>query len=171
VDGLAAGLDGFEHMSFMTADGVDQIPAEVLTGLVRRNVTVSMTLGMAPVPGAAPPPGMAARLPALVANGQRIRAAGANIVVGTDAGIDRIKPPDAIRWSLAQLCQIGMTGAEALWTCTGRAATALGLGDRKGRLSPGCDADIFAVDGDPVADPAALQAIRAVFVRGTMLRG
>jgi imidazolonepropionase-like amidohydrolase len=171
VDGLAAGLDGFEHMSFMTADGVDPIPDEVLDGLVRRNVAVSMTLGMAPVAGAAPPPGMVARMRAMLANGQRIRAAGANIVVGTDAGIAPIKPPDAIRWSLQQLRQIGMGGAEALWTCTGRAATALGLGDRKGRLGPGYDADILAVDGDPVADPAALHRIRAVFVRGTRLRG
>jgi imidazolonepropionase-like amidohydrolase len=137
---------------------------------VRRNVTVSLTLGMSPVPGAAPPSGMASRMPALVANGQRLRAAGANIVVGTDAGIGRIKPPDAIRWSLPQLRQIGMGGAEALWTCTARAATALGLGDRKGRLSPGYDADILAVDGDPLTDPAALHAVRAVFVRGTAIR-
>ena len=34
VDALAAGIDGFEHLTFMTADGVDPIPDEVLTGLV-----------------------------------------------------------------------------------------------------------------------------------------
>ena len=43
------------------------------------------------------------------------------------------------------------------------------LGHRKGRLRPGYDADILAVDGDPLSDPAALHAIRAVYVRGTAL--
>jgi imidazolonepropionase-like amidohydrolase len=62
-----------------------------------------------------------------------------------------------------------MTAAEALSTCTARAAAALGLGHRKGRLCPGYDADILAVDGDPLSDPAALHAVRAVYLRGTAL--
>jgi imidazolonepropionase-like amidohydrolase len=60
-----------------------------------------------------------------------------------------------------------MTAAEALNACTARAATALGLGHRKGRLRPGYDADILAVDGNPLSGTAALHAIRAVYVRGT----
>jgi imidazolonepropionase-like amidohydrolase len=170
VDGLEAGLDGFEHMTFMTADGVDPVPEEVLTGLVRRGVTVSLTLGLVPTPGAAPPPGMVARRPALVANCQQLYAAGVRIVVGSDAGIGAIKPPDVIRWAGPQLRQLGMSGAEALATCTSRAASALGLGHRKGRLAPGYGADILAVDGDPLTDPAAMDAIRAVYVRGTAIR-
>lgn len=169
VDGLAAGLDSFEHLTFMTADGVDPIPDEVLTALARRAVTVGMTLGLAPVPGAAPPPGMVARRPALVANGQRMLAAGVNMIAGTDAGIAPIKPPDVIRWAIPQFQQLGMTAAEALHACTARAAAALGLGHRKGHLRPGYDADILAVDGDPLSDPAALHAIRAVYIRGTAL--
>jgi imidazolonepropionase-like amidohydrolase len=62
-----------------------------------------------------------------------------------------------------------MTAAQALHACTARAATALGLGNRKGRLYPGYDADILAVDGNPLSDPSALHAIRAVYVRGTAL--
>jgi imidazolonepropionase-like amidohydrolase len=42
-----------------------------------------------------------------------------------------------------------------------------GLGHRKGRIAPGFDADILAVDGDPVADQDALHRIRAVHARGT----
>jgi imidazolonepropionase-like amidohydrolase len=169
IDGLAAGIDSFEHLTFMTADGVDPIPDEVLTALVRRAVTVGMTLGLAPVPGAAPPPGMVARRPALIANGQRMLAAGVNMIAGTDAGIAPIKPPDVIRWAIPQFQQLGMSAAEALHACTARAATALGLGHRKGQLRPGYDADILAVDGDPLSDPAALHAIRAVYIRGTAL--
>jgi imidazolonepropionase-like amidohydrolase len=43
----------------------------------------------------------------------------------------------------------------------------IGLGHRKGRIAPGFDADILAVDGDPIADPDALHRIRAVYARGT----
>ena len=46
-------------------------------------------------------------------------------------------------------------------------ADVIGLGHRKGRIAPGFDADILAVDGDPIADPAALHRIRAVYARGT----
>jgi imidazolonepropionase-like amidohydrolase len=42
----------------------------------------------------------------------------------------------------------------------------IGLGHRKGRIAPGFDADILAVDGDPIADPDALHRIRAVYARG-----
>ena len=45
-----------------------------------------------------------------------------------------------------------------------------GLGDRKGRIAPGYDADLLAVDGDPLTDPAALRRVRAVFARGVRVR-
>jgi imidazolonepropionase-like amidohydrolase len=169
VDGIAAAIDFFEHLTFVTADGVDPIPDEVLTTLARQAVTVGMTFGNAPVPGATPPPGLVARMPALLANARRMREAGVNMIAGTDAGIAPMKPPDVIRWAIPQFQQLGMTAAEALHACTARAATALGLGHRKGQLRPGYDADILAVDGDPISDPAALHAIRAVYVRGTAL--
>ena len=41
----------------------------------------------------------------------------------------------------------------------------------KGRIAPGFDADILAVDGDPVADPGALHHIRAVYARGLPVQG
>ena len=89
---------------------------------------------------------MLARMPALRANARRLLEAGVNMIAGTDAGIAPIKPPDVIRWAVPQFQQLGMTAAEALHACTARAATALGLGHRKGRLRNGYDADILAVD-------------------------
>ncbi len=169
VDGLASGMDSFEHLSFMTQDGVDPIPDEVLSALVRQAVTVGMTFGLAPVPGRTPPPGMAARMPAMVANARRMLEAGVTMIAGTDAGIAPTKPPDVIRWAIPNFQLIGMSAAQALHACTAQAATALGLGHRKGHLRPGYDADVVAVDGDPLSDPAALHAIRAVYVRGTAL--
>jgi imidazolonepropionase-like amidohydrolase len=168
LDALAAGADTLEHFSFMTADDVDEIPDGLLDDVVARGTVLSLTLGLRPVPGSAPPPGMLARMPKLVANVARIHRAGARIVVGTDAGIAPIKPHDVLRHALAHLAQIGADPAEALHAVTARAAAAIGLGDRKGRLAPGYDADVLVVDGDPLTDPAAIHRVRAVYVRGSL---
>jgi imidazolonepropionase-like amidohydrolase len=120
-------------------------------------------------PGVTPPPQMVAVLPRLVANATRMAAAGARIVVGTDAGIAPMKPHDVLRDALVHLDGIGIGPAEALHAVTARAAAAIGLGDRKGSRAPGYDADVLAVDGDPLSDPGAIHRIRAVYVRGTTL--
>lgn len=169
LDAVAAGVDGLEHVSFMTEDGVDEIPAGLLESIVARRITLGMTLGMMPISGATPPPEILRRMPAFFANTRRMYEAGAPMVAGTDAGLGPIKPPDVLRWGVTQLTQVGMTPAEALRASTSRAAAVCGLGDRKGRLAPGYDADILAVAGNPLEDPAALHQIRAVYVRGQAL--
>jgi imidazolonepropionase-like amidohydrolase len=169
IDALAAGVDGLEHVTFMTADSVDAIPGDVLATIAARRVTLGITLGMAPVPGATPMPAMAARRPALLANVRRLYEAGASMIAGTDAGVSRLKPPDVLRWAVAQLTQIGMTPAGAVRASTSVAATACGLGHRKGRLAPGYDADILVIDSNPLEDLSALHHIRAVYIRGTAL--
>ena len=40
----------------------------------------------------------------------------------------------------------------------------------KGRIAEGYDADVLAIDGDPLTEPGSLHAIRAVFLRGERLR-
>ena len=66
----------------------------------------------------------------------------------------------------AALRELGFGQAEALRAVTAGRGGVSGLGHRKGRIAPGFDADILAVDGDPVADPGALHRIRAVYARG-----
>jgi len=44
-------------------------------------------------------------------------------------------------------------------------------GHCKGRIAPGFDADILAVDDDPIADPAALHRVRALYARGAAVPG
>jgi imidazolonepropionase-like amidohydrolase len=153
----------------MTADGVDVIPDHILAAVAARTVTLGVTLGVAPAPGATPPSAMATRLPLLIAGIRRLHAAGASMIAGTDAGVGPLKPPDVLRWAVAQLTQIGMTPAEALRASTSVAATVCGLGHRKGRLAPGYDADILIVDGDPLNDLGALHRIRGVYLHGTAL--
>jgi imidazolonepropionase-like amidohydrolase len=166
ADGVAAGADGLEHVSFWTEDSVDA-PAELIQLIADRRTIVGATLGMVPVPGMEPPPVVRARIPLMVANMRRMYEAGALIVAGTDAGIGPPKPHDVVRYAPAMLGDIGIGQAEALRMITSVAAGVIGLGHRKGRIAPGFDADILAVDGDPIADPAALHRIRAVYARGT----
>jgi imidazolonepropionase-like amidohydrolase len=167
---LDAGVDGMEHVSFWSADGVDE-PGDLIGRIAGSGVVVGATVGVHPVPGAAPPPAVAARLPQIIANTRRLYAAGARMVLGTDAGIAPIKPHDVLRHALGQVIgQLALAPAEVLRLATSTAAAVCGLADRKGRLAPGFDADILAVDGDPLADPAALHRIRAVFARGARVR-
>ena len=165
ADGVAAGADGLEHVSFWTETSVDA-PAELIQLIADRRTVVGLTVGLVPVPGLEPPPVVRARLPLMVANMRRMYEAGAVMVVGSDAGIAPIKPHDVVRHAPDQLREIGIGQAEALTMITSVSADVIGLGHRKGRIAPGFDADILAVDGDPIADPAALHRIRAVYARG-----
>ena len=167
ADAVAAGADGMEHVSFWTADSVDA-PAELIRLIADRGTVVGATVGMVPVPGLKPPPEIIARLPLMIANLRRLYEAGALIVAGTDAGIAPIKPHDVLRYSPAMLSgDLGLSPADTLRMVTSAAAEVIGLGHRKGRIAPGFDADILAVDGDPVSDLAALHRIRAVYAGGT----
>ena len=170
AEAVAAGVDGLEHVSFWTEDGVDA-PEHLIRLIAGRRIAVGVTVGLVPVPGAAPPPALAARLPGIMACMRRLYQAGAPMVAGTDAGIAPVKPHDVDRYAPAMLCQLGFGPAEALRAITSVAAEVCGLGHCKGRIASGFDADILAVDGDPAADPGALHRIRAVYAGGTAVPG
>jgi imidazolonepropionase-like amidohydrolase len=56
----------------------------------------------------------------------------------------------------------GQNPMDVVVSATSRAAESLGLADRIGAITKGMEADIIALDGDPLTDPAALD--RVVFV-------
>jgi imidazolonepropionase-like amidohydrolase len=166
ADAMAAGADGLEHVSFWTADGVDA-PAELIRLIADRQTAVGLTLGVLPGQGLSPFPPLRARMPAILANIRRLHQAGALIVASSDAGVAPAKPHDVVRYAPAILRDVGFSPAEALRAVTSVPAEVIGLGHRKGRIARGFDADILAIDGDPLADLAALHRIRAVYTRGT----
>ena len=116
--------------------------------------------------GRASTPSVARALPMIIAAHARLHGAGAVIVAGTDAGIAPVKPHGVLPVGLAQLTTFGMTALEALRAGTSVAAQVCGLGDRKGRVAPGYDADLLAVAGDPLADLGALLRVERVFLAG-----
>ncbi|GIH73909.1 amidohydrolase family protein [Planobispora longispora] len=168
ADAVEAGVDSVEHCSFFTEDGVGAMP-EVIERLVRTGVVVSATLGA--VPGGTIPPRIVARMAALTDLFARLRQAGATIVFGTDAGIGPPKPHDVLPHAIGMAVRMfGWPPLEALRAVTSLPARLCRLDRRKGRLAPGMDADILAVAGDPLADPAALFDVRAVFRLGHRIR-
>jgi imidazolonepropionase-like amidohydrolase len=85
-----------------------------------------------------------------------ILSSGLPIALGTDSmhGEMAFEVQTAIRF--------GVSPKDALLAATARGAEALRIDDAVGTLEAGKTADLFAVDGDPLRDPAALE--RVVFV-------
>jgi imidazolonepropionase-like amidohydrolase len=165
TDAVAAGVDAIEHATFMAADGVDA-PEAVIRAIAARRIAVGWTVGRDPGHVGTVPPQIASRMAGLLATRRRLYEAGAVLVPGSDAGVTPAKPHDVLRHAPDDLAAAGLSPAEILWAMTSRAAQACGLGHRKGRIAPGFDADIFAVDGDPLADLAAIRRLRAVYADG-----
>lgn len=64
----------------------------------------------------------------------------------------------------------GQPAMDAIVAATSLDAQALRLGDRTGTIAPGMDADIIAVDGDPLKDITALWRVRFVMKGGTVYK-
>ena len=171
---MAVGADGIEHCSFLTDKGLSQ-SKEDLARLAQAGTAVCPTLGQAgPL---TPPPNAAALLAKLGLTPEQMvemrkrrvglmHAAGVRVVSGSDGGIAAAKPHGLLPVSVAFLVDGGVSTVAALASATALAAAACGLGDRKGRLQAGYDADLLVVDGDPVADIGALAQPVAVFAGG-----
>jgi imidazolonepropionase-like amidohydrolase len=75
----------------------------------------------------------------------------------------------AVAAEVATMVAWGCPAARAIRAATAGAADALGVEDRLGRLAPGLAADVIAVDGDPLADVAALGRVALVIKDGVAL--
>ena len=157
---VAAGFGTLEHVSFLTSAGVRR-DASAIRRVAASNCTVSATVGVRAASG--PPSPAAAQMYESIG---ALFAEGATVIAGSDAGTSAQRPHDMFPRSIAALAGLGMGNEQALRAATSGAAQALGLGGRKGRIAPGYDADLVAVDGNPQADLAALTRIRAVLCRG-----
>lgn len=97
--------------------------------------------------------------------------AGVPLAMGSDLyyrfpGRDR---GQAAKDTLRAYARAGLSPFDILRAATGRAADLLGRPDR-GRIAPGCLADLIAVAGDPMQDPASLEQARFVMKGGIEIR-
>lgn len=111
----------------------------------------------------------AERLETLRADFNAMVAAGARVVLGTDAGIRPSKTfGSADHHELTTYVRLGMSTAEAIETGTARAAELLGLTD-VGTLAEGNYADFLVLNANPLDDILNTREISAVYLRGGKL--
>jgi imidazolonepropionase-like amidohydrolase len=151
---VEAGVDCIEHCSFRV-DGGRAPDSALIARIAERGIVVSPTVGAAG-------PLLESFVPIL----DEMHRAGVRLVASTDAGISPQRPHDALPHAVAFLARAGLSNAEALAAATSVAAEVCRVGDRKGALRVGLDADLLAVGGDPLRDLAALLDVRAVFRAG-----
>lgn len=150
---VAAGIDGVAHGGF--ADTATQ------RAMAARGVWLAPTLRSVEVQPATP------ALDSLRRHMRRLLAGPVPLVFGTDAGVI---PHGRNAREFGALIRHGMSPARAIRSATADAAAALGLSRLVGRLAPGMLADVIAVEGDPLADPAALERVRFVMQGGVVRR-
>jgi imidazolonepropionase-like amidohydrolase len=144
------------------------VSEDVLEAVVRSGITVSATIGLEPDLDL--PPRIAGLGPQFAEVFRRYRVAGVPVVVTSDAGIGVGKPHDVLRYAPEVFARAGASPEESLRAMTSAAAVACRVGDRKGRLAAGYDADLLAVAGDPLTDVTALREVAAVFRAGVRVR-
>jgi imidazolonepropionase-like amidohydrolase len=89
---------------------------------------------------------------------------GVKIALGTDSAV--APHTDANKELGLMVTRGGMTPRDALIAATKGGPELMGLSAETGTLDPGKSADLFAVDGDPTVDPAAVTRINYVMVQG-----
>ncbi len=156
---LRAGVQTIEHGDGLTPDLIDR--------MIKQRVYWCPTVYVGARPQAGAPP-LRATMAELKrkAFGEAVRRGmGELIAFGTDAG--------GFSWTenpaqeFAFYARYGMTPIQAIRTATTNAARLLGRDKDVGTVAPGKLADLVAVDGDPLADPAALTRVKWVMKGGT----
>lgn len=97
-----------------------------------------------------------------------LQRAGATLLAGTDATPFAPQHGSGLHRELDLLTTVGLTPLQTLIAATSRNADAFDLTDR-GRITPGRQADLLLVDGDPTTTIAAVHDIVDVWRRGVPL--
>lgn len=160
---LVAGVDTIEHATFLTAAGVRPDRA-LIDRLAAAAVAVTLTLGTDPARGRLPAADERRRADVLDL-GARLHAAGVRLVCASDAGVSVRKPHGLLPYAVVTLAS-RLPARDVLRSATSAAADACGLGDRKGRLTAGHDADLLVVGADPMLTPETLLSPVAVYRGG-----
>lgn len=101
---------------------------------------------------------------------RQLHRAGARLLAGTDAGIDRTSPGVSLHDELEHFVDAGLTPYEALSAATTSAAEFLHHDDEIGALVVGRRADLVLLAANPLADIHNARRIDGVMLRGTWYR-
>lgn len=166
---VAAGVDGIEHCTCLTG-GAMVVPVELMDALAEADIAVCHTLGVT----MEPPPAireaferMGMSVAAKINATGRMYDHGVRAVSGTDGGIGVGKPHGITAYAMADMIEAGIPNKAVLASATSQAAKACGVS--KGVLKPDWDADIIAVQGDPMRDITALRHVTTVVIGGQIV--
>ena len=164
-DAARAGVDSIEHGTFgdapalqaMKANGAWLVPTLLALSGVRDRLGKNIYT-----------PVVEAKARHAMTQWGRVLAAahrsGVKIAYGTDAGVFEHGRNGEEAELMVRLG--GMTPREVLVSATTGAAELLGITNDTGTLDTGKSADLIAVDGDPLTDPAAVTRVGYVMVKG-----
>jgi imidazolonepropionase len=125
------------RLGVTSVDHLEQLDAAGVARLARSSVVATLLPGPALV--------MRDRLPPARA----LLDEGATVALASDANAGTFNAWGAMPLVIGlSATLLGMTASEALRAATVGGAAALGLGDRRGRIGPGADADLVAWDAD-----------------------
>jgi imidazolonepropionase-like amidohydrolase len=180
LQAIEVGVDGIEHCSCLTDKGAE-LSDELIATLADRRIAVGGAIG-------APPGEMFVKAPQAIQDLMRragvdpeglrrlrldqigrMHRGGVRLVTGADSGIAEWMGHGRLHQAVAFLVDSGASIAQALVASTSLAAEVCGVGERKGRLRNGYDADVLVVNGDLAADVGALTRVRSVVLGGEVV--
>ena len=166
---VLGGVDSIEHGTLMT-DEVMRLMKRQGTWYVPTIFAGRFVAEKAEVPGYFSDlvrPKAAAIGPQIQGTFARAYAAGVKIAFGTDCGVS----PHGENWrEFGYMIEAGMPPMEAVQSATVSAAELLGEAERLGAIEPGKLADIIAIPGDPLTDPALFGRVSFVMKEGVVYR-
>lgn len=169
ADAVVAGVDSIEHGYLLSPDTVEVM-------LKRGTFLVPTISALARIIAAGEEAGIPARVvekAKSVRDAARnsltmARIAGVKVAMGTDAGTPfnhHARNAEELR----EMVEAGFRPMDALVASTGRAAELLGIAETTGSLTPGKQADLLVVRGDPLSDITVISdvdCIRDVYQAG-----
>src|SRR3954470_5099830 len=160
-----AGVDSIEHGTFIDQAGANAMKARG-TYYVATLMAFSGVQGLIGT-GKLAPESEAKAQQTFAVWGKGLNLAyrtGVKIALGTDSAVAPHK--DANRELALMVSKGGMTPRDALIAATKGGPDLMGVSAETGTLDPGKSADLIAVEGDPFTDPAAVQRVDYVMIKG-----
>lgn len=157
---LDAGVDGVDHLE-PRGVGAGWDP-DLRQRAIDAGVTLAPTLAVTEVAV----PGDTGEL--LQRRTLEFHQAGGTIIAASDAGMPGVYAGESLIRELELLVQAGLSPREALVAATSTPARSIGA-DHIGVIAPGRSADLLVVDGDPLADLAAVRDVHLVVRDGRVV--
>jgi imidazolonepropionase-like amidohydrolase len=167
-DAILAGVDSVEHASLIDDEGI-RLAREKGTYIVMDIYNDDFILQEGARAGMLPESLEKEKIVGQLQrdNFRKAFRAGVRMAFGTDAGV---YPHGDNARQFFYMVKYGMTPMQAIQAATINGADLLGWKDRIGSVTPGKYADLIAVSGDPLADPAELTRVKFVMKGGAVVK-